>query len=930
MGARDERRGSPGRGADGRQRSRKVRRRMAWSGLATILSRALLLLLLVAPVAAKTAPTTTEPSLGERLARTRADLSELTEALAQGGLTAAQWPEFERRVVQLAASATAQEEAIGAQLAGVREALRPLTDRLDALRVEETTLVDALAKLPPADRQARAGHEQRQRELAAERARLDAAREPLRSRETALVALLVAARRLESDLGQAQEEVTQRRAAAQLASELAGLETAAERAGLDAGALAAELAAALALREQAVARRDALQSELASVQQRLAGLGPTSPEAAAEDRLERASLDAQLRRLSQGLVDGNLTLQRAEQLVASLQARTQAASAARLLQREPNVVATASEVVSEPQDWAGFGQRLVLHGTGFAALGPAERVAGLLLLLLGVPLGRRARRSLLAAADRCEPTRFGPTLLRALYASLARHAVPLVVVGVAAALMSQIAAQTATRPPLSAAVYGLLSFLLLRAVLRTFLAPFPPAESFTAVGREREYEVARRIGVLVLVGVFGLALFTAADALNMPAGPYRLGRAAFVVLGSINLSWLLLLLGRLPKVARYGRALRLAVFGLLALAVGAELMGYHNLAAYVLIGVVGTAALSPLLWVARRLADEFLDGLQYGRLRWSEAPRGWLGLQPGDRLPGMAWLRFLAGAGIYLICAGVLLRLWTSPTGFEAFRRRLGQGVTVGSLTLQPDQVIAGLLVFAALMVLSHAFRHGLDHQLAQRGQLDQGARAATATLLGYLAFAVSALVGVTVSGLDLTKFAVVLGALSVGIGFGLQNIVNNFVSGLILLFERPIRVGDWIRVGEVEGYVKKLSVRSTEIQGFDQQETIVPNSDLITRSVVNLTRYDATGRVTIRVGVPSGSDVRLVERLLYEVAASHPALAQDFPGHPLVLFVGFAGGRLEFELRVMLRDITLKPAVTSDLHFAVHDRFLEHQLVIQ
>lgn len=881
--------------------------------------RILWLISWIVPAAAQDAPAArAEPSLQELVERAEADLADVTDALTRGGLTTAQWPEFERRLQRLAASATAQQDAIGKRLATVREALRPLTDRLDILRQEETALVDDLTGLPeaaaatPEQQQARAEHERRQRELSAERQRLDAAREPLRQQEVELVGLLEQARTLEIQVREAQQTVALGWQAAQLADALAALEAKAADDGLDAAALSAALAEALALREQAAGRRDALQAELAADE------GGDPPRSVAAQR-----------RLEHGVEQANLNLQRAEQLVASLQATSQAATAAKLLQHDENVVATASRLVTEPQDWAGFGQRLVLHGTGLGSVRSAERAAGLLLLLLAIPLGRWGRRRLLAAAEAQQPTRFGPTLLRALYASLARHAVALAVVGIAAALMSQIEAQTATRPPLTTAVYAILLFLALRTVMRTFLAPFPPATALTALGPEREYDVARRISVLVLVGVFGLSLFTAAAALQMPDAPFRLGRAAFVVLWSINLSWLLLLLGRLPRVARYGRALRVAVFGLLTVAVGAELTGFHNLASWLLVGVVGTAALSPLLWVARRLAAELLDGLNYGSLRWTATPRGWLGLQPGDRLPGLGWLRFVVGAVIYLACAAALVRLWTSPAGFETVRRLLRQGVTVGSLTLQPDQVAGGVLVFASLMFVSHAFRRGLEHALAQQGQLDQGARAATATLLGYVAFAVSGLIGITISGLDLTKLAVVLGALSVGIGFGLQNIVNNFVSGLILLFERPIRVGDWIRVGEVEGYVKKLSVRSTEIQGFDKQETIVPNSDLISQSVMNLTRYDAMGRVIIQVGVAYGSDVRLVERLLHEVASEHPEVADDFPGYPMVLFIGFGDSSLDFELRVMLRDIKTKLTVTSDLNFAVHDKFAAHHVEI-
>jgi len=185
-------------------------------------------------------------------------------------------------------------------------------------------------------------------------------------------------------------------------------------------------------------------------------------------------------------------------------------------------------------------------------------------------------------------------------------------------------------------------------------------------------------------------------------------------------------------------------------------------------------------------------------------------------------------------------------------------------------------------------------------------------------------------AGVDFSGLALIAGALSVGIGFGLQNIVNNFVSGLILLFERPIKRGDWIVVGNTEGYVKKISVRSTIIQTFDWSDVIVPNSELISSQVTNWMLYNIYGRVIVPVGVAYGSDTGLVKELMLEVANSHPRVITDGSvPEPLVLFKEFGDSSLNFELRCFIRDIDYRIRTRSDLNFAIDAIFRKNGVEI-
>lgn len=233
---------------------------------------------------------------------------------------------------------------------------------------------------------------------------------------------------------------------------------------------------------------------------------------------------------------------------------------------------------------------------------------------------------------------------------------------------------------------------------------------------------------------------------------------------------------------------------------------------------------------------------------------------------------------------------------------------------------ISAATVLYGAFLISWAVQAMLVHGVLVRRQVQLGVRVAIGRLVHYALITVGFLAAIVTLGFDLKNITIIGGALGIGVGFGLQSVANNFVSGMILLFERPIKMGDYIQFGEQWGRVTKIGLRATVIRVRDRSEIVVPNSELVSQRVTNLTLSDRFVRIIVPVGVAYGSDVSLVLNTLRECAEANPMVVTTRA--PRALFVAFGESSLDFELRVWVSDIDNMREVQSDLHQEIDWRF--------
>ena len=247
-------------------------------------------------------------------------------------------------------------------------------------------------------------------------------------------------------------------------------------------------------------------------------------------------------------------------------------------------------------------------------------------------------------------------------------------------------------------------------------------------------------------------------------------------------------------------------------------------------------------------------------------------------------------------------------------------GIQIGDFTISFGAVFGAVALFLIIAGLTRLLQRWLEAEVMPHTAIEPSLRMSIVTIIGYVGFIVAVVVALGEIGIDPQKIALIAGALSVGIGFGLQSIVSNFVSGLILLAERPIRVGDQIVVKGDEGFVRRISVRATEIETFDKASVIIPNSELITGVVKNWTHSNTLGRLNIKVSVSYDCDADKVIETLKACVAAHPDVLKQPP--PAVQLTEFGASALVFEIFCIVPNLGERGRIKSEIHVAILREF--------
>ena len=440
-----------------------------------------------------------------------------------------------------------------------------------------------------------------------------------------------------------------------------------------------------------------------------------------------------------------------------------------------------------------------------------------------------------------------------------------------------------------------------------------------------------------LVQSFATQLATLSDQLLLPVSLLA-GQSAIATAILIILSGLLLLILRKqsnspveavpePHYLTWFVSFMPVLWVLLAVAITGLLFGYLALSYFIAGKIINTVLVVVMIVLLHHLVDAISDTLQNPASNLGQKLREFTSM--GERGISRLSLTFRTVADIMLVVLGVpwLLALWTVTwVDLRSFINNAVVGFRVGSITVSPLNIISLIGILVAGIIATRFITRWLDRRVLTQTRLNRGVQDSVRTGANYFGYILAAAFSLSAAGFDFSSVALVAGALGVGIGFGLQSIVNNFVSGLILLAERPIRVGDWIVTNDGEGIVKKINVRSTEIETFDNCTIIVPNSNLITGVVRNWTHQDTLGRFMVAVGLAHGGDVEDIQKSLQAIVAAHPKVLR-YP-LPTVQLAKFTAGTMNFEIRGHVADVFEAAQVASDLRMATAKDFKEKNII--
>jgi small-conductance mechanosensitive channel len=700
-----------------------------------------------------------------------------------------------------------------------------------------------------------------------------------------------------------------------------------------------------AISNEAKTRLQVERDRLKPINRELESLGspPAEGEAESEDIANlRHEVGERIAKVEFHLRQIQLVLVRAENLELSLIGLAESPLFDRLLIRSPilwqvktwriagaHLVALVRAVAEAPEAWWRS-----KTGTEEPFKLPLALSAGLIALFLGVPARRWLQRRFGRQENELDPSyarRIGAAFVTAVVDVL----LPSLALGAIALAIWLLSHDDTLLPSLAiSACLGGMSFFILAGLSRAVLAPQAPGWRILPVTEEGAVVLNRRVGIValyigVLQVVYGTARFL--GLLQSPEFETVISLFTDALLAGLLLT---LLPSRFWQTDEENESGPVVVgvsitLGVLLITIPIlNLVGFSRLASYLLwvliISVVATGFAILLRVAGHEALAQMLRPASTLRLRLYR----WLRLGEGAANVMRMLGGFLIDLILFIALSYTLLRVYGLPNALILhWVEKISDGIPIGSILLSPVDIVVAILVFVGTILATGMLRRWLAETLRTGTRLDLGVRNAIVSGVGYGGIVLAIVVTIAIVGLDLSNLALVAGALSVGVGFGLRTVVENFVAGLLLLIERPIKEGDWIVTAGYQGKVKRISVRSTEVETFDRASVIVPNAELVAQPVQNWTHKNRMARIIVPVGVAYGSDTAKVREILLACADKHPEVLR-YP-EPYIIFQQFGASSLDFELRCYLKDTDFVLSCKSDLNFAIDKAFREQEIEI-
>lgn len=355
---------------------------------------------------------------------------------------------------------------------------------------------------------------------------------------------------------------------------------------------------------------------------------------------------------------------------------------------------------------------------------------------------------------------------------------------------------------------------------------------------------------------------------------------------------------------------------MISIAFTLSLFGYIRLSEY----IIDRTIISAIVIGGFYIADNLIRGFLHRILRF----KFWVFVFRISRrtlVKSEFWFGLILTPIMWIICLLALLAVWGVSVDLLLARvKSFLIGFNIGGIHISITSILLGIISFFVLLSLFRMLKESFINGNLSKIEMNDGVRNSVVSSISFLGFIISGLLAIAVMGGSLSSIAIIAGALSFGVGLGLQNMVSNLAAGLTILWERPIKIGDWVIINGYEGIVRQINIRSTELETFDKSTVIIPNSDILSKSLVNYTYAGKTGRVSVKISVDYDSNIEQVRQTLLDIAASNPDVL--FNPEPSVSFTNLGDNNLEFQLNCYTANVFNKSSIANDLRAKIIKNF--------